>query len=242
VAAEYRGLGFDPVPGSPDAVAAAADRCRRASAHLDTATRDLDGIPGWQGGAADAFLARIDAAPTELAAVQGGLGAAADILDEWADILVADRREADDLDRRAQDLRRMIDQAEDSVAAATRAMQVALGSATRTAQAEHAVAIARRSQLGDQLDALLEQARALEDDHNDAARRIADRLWALADDDRAEGTLMTDDLFGGLAAALGGFSAQAGELAMTLLGPPVPRPAERTGAVGAFAGALAGPR
>ncbi len=255
---DHRGLGFDPAPGSPEAVSAAGDRCRRGAEHLDTAARDLGDLPGWHGGAADAFVARIGGARPELSAVRDGLLAAADILDDWADTLRAHRREADDLERRALDLRRMIDQADDGVATATRALQVALGSATRTAQAEHAVAVARRSQLGDQLDALLDQARALEDDHHEAARRVADRLWALGEDGRADSDPAPDELFGELTAAIGGFSTRVGEMAVTLLGAPapapvaeasgvsgvagaIPRQAARTGAVGVFAGALTGP-
>lgn len=237
--AEYRGLGFDPVPGSADAVTAAGERCRRAAEHVDAAARDLLGIPDWQGRAAEAFTARTEAAAHELTAAPSALRRAADILDDWADTLAANQREADGLDRRALELRRMIDAADDSVAAANRALQVAIGSAARTAQAEHLAALARRTQLEDQLTGLLERARALEHDHTEAARRAADQLRAVDAGDLAEGVPTVDGLFGGIAHALGDLSTRAGELAMTLLGPPVQLPTARTGAAAVFAGALA---
>lgn len=241
MAAEYRGLGFDPAPGSQDAVTAASERCRRAAGHVDTATRDLLGIPDWQGRAAEAFGARADTAAGELATVPDAMRHAADILDAWADTLLANQREADQLDRRALELRRMVDLADDRVADATRALQVAIGSAARTAHAEQLAALARRSQLDEQLGAVLDQARALENDHADAAQRTAEQLRAIDEHGADESAPTADELVGNIATALGGFSVRAGELAVTLLGPPVPVPLARTGAVGVFAGALAGP-
>jgi hypothetical protein len=238
VGAEYRGLGFDPAPGSADAVREAADRCRRAAAHAEAAARDLLGIAEWEGRAAESFTARTDAVAGEVAAMPDAMRRAAAILDTWADTLLADQREADLLDRRALELRRMVDRADDGVADATRALQVAIGSAARTAYAEHVAALAKRTQLAEQLAAVLDQARALENDHAEAARRTAEQLRTVDEDGAAEGDATVDQLFGTITQALGGFSSRAGELAVTLLGPPTPIPAARTGAVATFAGAL----
>lgn len=250
MAAEYRGLRFDPTPGKPDAVAAAGERCARAARHADLAVPAIEHTretqeTWWSGGAAATFGAVLERAPAELTAAQDTLRVAAEILDGWVGTLRANQRRAEELDRQALELRRAIENADDDVASASAAMQVAIGSAARTAEADHATALARQAQLRQDLDRVLEAARVLEHDHLTAAQRVADQLRVLGGDgpDAAGEILRTDELFGRVTQLVGTFSTQAGGLAMTLLGvsggvrDPVPVP----GAVSRLASALTAP-
>jgi hypothetical protein len=251
--AEYRGLGFDPAPGSADAVAAAADRFARAAEQVGSAAaivRDVTGSADswWAGTASAAFVAGLERAPAELTTAGDTVRAAAEIMDGWAGTLLANQRRADELDRAAVELRRAIDAAAGEVAAAATAVQVAIGSAARTAHAAHVAAVTTHDELRRELDRVLDQARALHQRHEAAAHRVAERLRALGDDGTPAVARLPDhdELFGGLVHALGSYSTRAGELALTLLGGPSPGTAgpaagPAAGAVDRFAMALAGP-
>jgi hypothetical protein len=250
VAADYRGLRFDPTPGSPDAVTAVSERCTRAARLAEGAVPAVEHVAGgqeswWSGGAAASFGAQLERVPAELARAKDTLRAAAEILDDWAGTLRANQRRADELDRRALELRRALDSADDDVSSAYASLQIAVGSAARTADADHAAALARQAQLQRDLDRVLEAARVLEHDHLTAAQRVAEQLRVLGSDgpDALGQILRTDELFGRLTQTLGTFSSQAGALALTLLGSggglPVAVPA--VGAASRFASALTAP-
>jgi hypothetical protein len=270
MAAEYRGLGFDPTPGSQDAVRAAGERCRLAAELLDSAAAGAGHVveesnTWWSGAAAEAFLVRLQRLQPglgELAAVRDGLRAAEDVLHEWAAVLRANQRTADELDRLALELRHALLAAEDGVRAAGAALQVALGSGVHARQAEHAAAVARRDHVDGELGRVLATARALEREHLRAARGTAQRLRALQartaqhepashptrGEPPADPPAAELRRFAGVLAAL---SRRAAELAVTLLGAPGPNVPSGPdgpdgsggaprGAAGAFASALAG--
>lgn len=225
MAAEYRGLGFDPTPGSPDAVASVSERCTRAARHAAHAVPAIEHTrqeqdAWWSGGAAASFGQVLERAPAELTKAQDTLRVVAEIMDGWAGTLRANQRRADELDRRALELRRAIDNADDDVSSAYAALQVAVGSAARTAETDHAAALARHAELQRDLDRVLEAARVLERDHLTAAQRVAEQLRVLGSDgpDAIGEILRTDEMFGRLTQTLGTFSTQAGTLALTLLG------------------------
>jgi hypothetical protein len=261
MAAEYRGLGFDPTPGSQDAVRAAGERCRRAAELLDSAAAGAGHVveesnTWWSGAAAEAFLVRLRRGLGELAAVRDGLRAADDVLHEWAAALRANQRTADELDRLALELRHALLAAEDGVQAAGAALQVALGSGVHARQAEHAAAVARRNHVDGELGSVLATARVLEREHLRAARGTARRLRTLQartaqhepanhptrEEPPADPPAAELRRFAGVLTAL---SRRAGELAVTLLGAPAPDGPDGSGgaprgAAGAFASALAG--
>ncbi|OLR90815.1 hypothetical protein [Actinokineospora bangkokensis] len=180
----HPGLGFDPAPGDPGAVAAAAaeqvaaaDALRQVPPAVQRATAAAE---GWGGAAADAFAARAAAVPTDVDAVATRLRAAARLLDEWAQVLADNRRVASDLDARARRLRAGITDAEDDAHTARNALDLA---ATPTAAAaagvHHAAAEAAVTDLRAQLDEVLRTARTLAAGHDEAAARTADALDAL---------------------------------------------------------------
>ena len=222
--AEYRGLGFDPAPGSPDAVAAASDRLGRAAGYAASAAPVIETVgtggagEGWQGAASTSFATALARAPVELDRAQEVLRTAAGLLDDWTSTLRDNQARADRLDRQALQLRRALEQADDDVAAARTSLQVAIGSAARTAAAELDAAIARHARLQQDLDKVLEAARVWERDHLAAAQRTAERLRVLGGDGAEVAGELPRDAFDRLARTVGGFSSQAGELAMTLLG------------------------
>ena len=242
MAADYRGLGFDPAPGSVAAVAAASDRIGRAASHAAGAQRVI-GDAGtrmdraWSGGAAASFTAALERALAELAGARRVLEAAAAVLDGWATTLRANQRRADRLDRQAVELRRAVEQAGEDLARARTALQVAIGSAARSAAADHAAALARHARLVEELDRVLAAARELEREHRTAASRVAERLRALgAISESSEvgsevSSAEAGDL-GRIATIAGSLALHGGELARTLFGPG----AGSTGAVSMGAG------
>ncbi|KOV85254.1 hypothetical protein [Nocardia sp. NRRL S-836] len=218
---DYRGLGFDPVPGDPGAVAAAAERCRHRV--------EVPAPPaGWTGAAAEAFTARLAEVRDELETAQRTVSAAADTLDDWAGTVLANQRRAEELDRRARELRRAIDDADNAVVLAS-----------FRGGPEHVAASARLDELRRELDGVLASARDLEADHRSAARRVAERLRRLVTGGvEAAGRVPSrEDLFGGVVRALTDYSALGSELAGVLVAAPRTAGAPAGGAA-AFASAL----
>ena len=218
---DYRGLGFDPVPGDAEAVASASERLRFAV--------DVPAPPsGWEGAAAEAFAARLAGVHDDLETARRTLSAAADVLDEWAGTVPANQRRAEELDRRARELRRAIGDADNDVVLAS----------FRGGQ-EHVAASARLDGLRRELDAVLAAARNLEADHHSAARRVAERLRGLVTGgvEAAGHVPSREEVFGGVVRALNAYSALGGELAGVLLTPPRTS-ATATGGTAAFVSAL----
>ncbi|WP_370962347.1 hypothetical protein [Amycolatopsis sp. cg9] len=227
---DFRGLGFDPVPGHPDAVAEAARRCTEAAARLREIRPPAE-IPEWAGPSARAQAERAGRAATGLAAAPDAMDAAAAVLDGWAGTLVAHHRRAEDLDVRAAAARRAVVGAEDDVERAETEAQFSPAGAGNLTAARARLAD-RRQELG----RVLAEARDLERAHATEAHRVADRLAALGD-----GTpLPSAPDFRGLATHLESFSAAGRELGVTVARTPVTPVPPPPGAVSAFAAALGG--
>jgi hypothetical protein len=228
--AEFRGLGFDPVPGRPDAVSEAARHCAAAAAQLDE-TPSPGEIPEWAGRSAQALADRAARAASGLAAVPEALRSAAAILDDWAGTLVAHHRRAEDLDRRAGAARRALTTAQDDVGQAETEAQF-----SPAAQPNLTAARTRLATKQDDLDRVLAEARELERAHATEAARLADRLRALGDG----APLPTAPDFPSVTTHLETFSAIGRELGVNVAKTPVVPVTPPSGAVGAFAAALGG--
>ncbi len=234
----FRGLGFDPVPGDADAVAAAAQRCSETAAKLDAATAIRIEMPReWEGDASGTVAARAAAARTALEPAPAVLRATAEILTAWAGMVVAGVRRAEQLDRRAVTVRRALTDATDAVEIAETAVQFAADGAA--AQAELAAAKARHEDVRRELDRVLEQARALEAAHRAEASRVEGRLRALGEPgtglgETPDGTASFAEVTGGMER----FSSLGRELAASLARAPGPALTPPSGAVGAFAAAV----
>jgi hypothetical protein len=228
--AEFRGLGFDPAPGSPDAVAEAARRCSAAATRLGDIPIPGD-IPDWAGPAAQTLAERARRSATAIAALPDSLRAAAAVLEDWAGTLLAHRRQAEELDRRAGQAQRAVVEAEDAVEQAETTAQFSPATAPEAAAARDRLA-ARR----DELDRVRREARDLERAHTAEAARVAGRLRALGDG----APLPEAPGFRQLTTALEAFSAAGRELGVTVARTPVAPVTPPSGAVGAFTAALGG--
>jgi hypothetical protein len=228
--AEFRGLGFDPVPGSPDAVAEAARRCSAAAVRLDD-TAVPGAIPEWAGPSARALAERARSSAAGVAALPAALRSAAAVLEDWAGTLLGHRRQAEELDRRAGRARRAVVEAEDAVEQAETTAQF-----SPTTAPEAAAARARLTARRDELDRILREARELERAHTAEAARVAGRLRALGDG----APLPSAPGFRQLTSSLETFSAAGRELGVTVARTPVAPVTPPSGAVGAFTAALGG--
>ncbi|MDT7805756.1 MAG: hypothetical protein QOI78_9189 [Actinomycetota bacterium] len=228
--AEFRGLGFDPVPGSADAVAEAARGCVAAAAKLGDAPTPGE-IPEWAGPSARALADRAGRTRAGLAAVPEALREAAAVLDDWAGVLAAHRRQGEDLDNQAVSARRALVDAQDDVERAETTVQFSLGTEGELTAARASRAAAQR-----ELDRILDQARDLERAHSTEAARVADRLRALGDGD----PLPVAPDFRGLTTHLETLSQAGRDLGVTVARTPVAPVIPPAGAVGAFTAALGG--
>jgi hypothetical protein len=182
----YRGLGFDPTPGSVDAVGevvaqlrAAVDALAAADAGIRSATRHA---ATWQGAAADAF--REHAVPP---GDPDRLRAAIPVLEQWAETLAANRRRAEELDARATRLRGGLDNARDALQDRQNERDLAATpAAAATADAAVTVATERVRSATAALEAVLSEARALADDHLRAADQAAVALGSAPAPHQAE--------------------------------------------------------
>jgi hypothetical protein len=228
--ADFRGLGFDPVPGRPDAVSEAAHHFSAAATRLGEAPSPAE-TPEWAGRSAQALADRAGRAAAGLAAVPEALRAAAAILDDWAGTLVAHHRLADGLDRRAAAARRALTTAQDDVDHAETEAQF-----SPATQPNLTAARARLTEKQDALDRVLAEARELERAHTTEATRVADRLRALG----KGAPLPSAPDFPSVTAQLETYSAIGRQLGVTVAKTPVVPVTPPSGAVGAFAAALGG--
>jgi len=240
---DYRGLGFDPVPGAAEAVIAASTRCTRTATEAEDAmpaVRTAATVPrgDWTGPAADAYGGHLARAEPALEKTSRSMRAAADILDSWAGAVLANRRRAEELDRRALLLRRAVRDAEDEVERATTDSQFSgdPGAGTGIVRAEACLHAQRR-----ELDSVINSAHALGNDHRATAEAVAERLRLLGDGDLDAATRVPTraERFVSLTRTLGSSSALAVDLSSAILRggtPSTPSP----GAAAAFAGALGG--
>jgi hypothetical protein len=228
--AEFRGLGFDPVPGSADSVAEAARRCVTAAAKLGEAPTPGE-IPEWAGQSAQALADRAGRTRTGLADVPEALRKAAAVLDDWAGVLAAHHRQAEGLDNRAVTARRAVVDAQDEVERAETTVQFSPGTEAELTVARDHLATTKR-----ELDRVLGEARDLERAHTTEAARVADRLRALGDG----APLPEAPDFRSLATHLDTLSLAGRDLGVTVARTPVAPVTPPSGAVGAFTAALGG--
>lgn len=183
--ANYRGLGFDPTPGSVDAVGAVVSQLRAAVDALTTAESAVRAATrhatSWQGAAADAFRARAAVPPSDT----GPLRTAIPVLEGWAETLAANRRRTEELDARAVRLRRELEDARDALQDRENERDLAsTPAAAATASAAVTVAADRVAAADAALEAVLADARALAAEHLSAAEEVAIALGATPSQNR----------------------------------------------------------
>jgi len=229
----YRGLGFDPTPGSVDAVAQTVAQLRAAvdaMAAVEPALRAAERhSQSWEGAAAESFRGRLTVPAVESAPLR----AAIPVLERWASTLAANRRRTEELDATAVRLRRRLDDARDLLQDKQNALDLA---ATPTAAAGASIevsgATSRVAELAAELADVVDQARTLEREHLRAADDAAAEL-AVDPTPRAERPAIRA-LAGVLGRASQTSAALAGLLARGTGAPPSPT----VGTVGTVAAAV----
>lgn len=105
---DFPALGFDPAPGEPIALADAARSVGAAGRVFAEAAERVARLnsTGWSGEAADAFRTRLADLPRDLDLAARSHRTAARQLDDYSSGLALRQRRADELERRAEELRR----------------------------------------------------------------------------------------------------------------------------------------
>ena len=180
---EFPALGFDPAPGNPAAVAAAAGGVDSAGRLFADAAANVARLnsSGWTGEAAEAFRGQLADLPRDLDLAARSHQTAARALSGYGSALGPRQRRADELESRAAELRR---EQQASIGEVNRiaAQRAPEGSAElaglRTA---YDSARSRAEGLGADLDAVLADARRLLDEHRGAASGAARAVRDVAD-------------------------------------------------------------
>ena len=172
---EFPALGFDPAPGDPGALLAAAGSVGRAGQTFATASSDVDRLrsSGWTGKAANAFRGRLADLPRDLDLAARSHQAAQRALADLGSGLSARQVRAGQLEARAAEARRLraAAVADVDVLASRRAPE---GSAELSAlRSEHAAATARVEAWSAELGQVLTDARRLQEEHRSAAQAAA---------------------------------------------------------------------
>lgn len=240
----FRGLEFDPTPGSVGAVQAAIGQLSSADSALGTvepALRDAQRrSAGWEGEAAETFRGRLRDTPADFDATQRRLRDAVGVLERWSETLGANQRHAESLDAEAVRIRRGLSDARDDLADKQNALDLAATpSAATGASIELSSATNRVADLEARLDEVLGKARTLAAEHQRAADEAADELAAAGSADLVPRAVARSPIH-----ALAGVLSDASRTAATiggLLRPPGSAAHPMAGgAPGSFAAALAG--
>ncbi len=176
----YAGLGFDPTPGEPSAVENALTQIAEGGGKLEmvmgTIESDLDLSQGWEGSAADEFHDNLDDIPRALNSGAESMGYVATALVTWAGQLVDNKRQTEALDKLALELKQQLREAVNELNQAQAALESARGTDRATAQAAFDRAAIHAVSVNDQFDAVIEQARTLQDKHLAQAEATATKI------------------------------------------------------------------
>ncbi|MFF1609402.1 putative T7SS-secreted protein [Amycolatopsis sp. NPDC058278] len=179
-ARDFPALGFDPAPGDLDGVTDLAGKYRAVGDDLTEADDSLRRIVRkqgtWQGEASEAFARRLGPLPDYLDDAAKSMNRAADALEGWAQTLGDLQKRAADLEARAEAAARAAEQAR---------ANPDLALANRTFPDQQSLQIAQRllDNAGQQLQTAIDgcqnvqdAAKQLQQEHTDAASRVAGQL------------------------------------------------------------------
>ena len=180
---EFPALGFDPAPGDPGAVEAAARGVDGAGRVFGDAAANVSRLnsSGWTGEAADAFRGQLKDLPRDLDLAARSHQGTARTLRTYAEELATRQGHAHQLETRAAELRRQ------HQAAITEVNRLAAHTAPQGSpelaalRSQYTAAHTRATTLGHDLEDILTQARRLLTDHQHAARSAATDINGHAD-------------------------------------------------------------
>lgn len=235
----YPGLGFDPTPGEPSAVESAltqlADGGGKLAMLMGTIEDDLDLSDGWEGASADEFHDNLDDIPRALNSGAQSMEYVVKALVTWAGQLVDNKRQAELLDKLALELKQQLREAVAQLNRAMATLDSAQGADRPGAQAAFDRAAVHAVSVDDQFDAIIEQARTLQDKHLAQAEATATKIAGASNGDTFEPTGKMAQVTGTIGSVLSDISEWTGRAAFVaaLLGPA------GWGAAGVLAGATA---
>ncbi|HEV2779010.1 MAG TPA: hypothetical protein VGX25_06365 [Actinophytocola sp.] len=213
----YAGLGFDPTPGEPSAVENAltqlADGGGKLEMLMGTIESDLDLSDGWDGAAADEFHDNLDDIPRALNSGAQSMGYVADALVAWTGQLADNKRQTEILDKLALELKQQLREAVAELNQAKTALESARGANRASAQAAFDRAAVHAVSVNDQLDAVIQQARTLQDKHLAQAEATAIKIAEASNSDTFEPTGKVDQVVGTVGSVLGEISVWTGRAA-----------------------------
>lgn len=221
----YPGLGFDPTPGEPSAVESALTQLADAGGELGqlmgTVETDLDLSDGWEGAAADEFHDNLDDIPRALNSGAQSMEYVTNALVTWAGQLVDNKRQTELLDKLALELKQQLREAVTELNQTKAALESARGADRAGAQAAFDRAAVHAVSVNDQFDAVIEQARALQDKHLAQAEATAAKITGASNSDTLEPTGKFAQVTGTIGSILSDLSEWTGRAAFVaaLLGP-----------------------
>ena len=175
---EFPGLGFDPAPGDPAALTAAAEAAKSTAGLFERSVTTVSGLDSstWSGAAGDGFRSQLASLPRDLGTARDAHSTAASALSDYAAELTGQQSRASSLEEQAVALRARQHSAVDAVNALAR-RTAPTGSAQLTdLQDQYRSARSTADQITGDLDAVLSAARGLKDAHQAAAKRAAQRI------------------------------------------------------------------
>ncbi|HYT10771.1 MAG TPA: DUF6531 domain-containing protein, partial [Mycobacteriales bacterium] len=178
---EFAALGFDPAPGDVGAVASAARGVDGAGRVFNDASANVGQLDssGWTGAAGDAFRGQLKDLPRDLDMAARSHRSTAQALTEYGAGLQSRQRRADELESRAEELRR---QQAAALAEVNRiaARRVPAGSRELASmRSQYDSARSTAESLGTELQQVVADARRLRDEHESAAGSAATRIRAV---------------------------------------------------------------
>ncbi|HET9143092.1 hypothetical protein [Actinophytocola sp.] len=185
----FPALGFDPAKGDKSAVqtallsiATALQTIVATLPRLEEAAKITDDAE-WGGSAAEEFSDHGDDLPMALGSGAESMGAVSEALSVWAGQLAANQAQADDLERRAKQLKAQIATAEDALGQAAGAIPRDTGNPQYNARFDaYLAAVDRCAKLDDALQKVIDEANRLRAKHQRQADAAADKIRSGPDD------------------------------------------------------------
>lgn len=186
--AAFPALGFDPAPGVVEKVASSRSRLARSSADLYAIRDTLESVTRpegiWSGQAAQAFAVVARPLPEQAGEVAGALRQGATLLEEWVGALESYQRTGRDLESRAEQARRELEEARNDprldLAGRFFPDDESLAQARRLYEAARKVLESAQ----DELARIIAAAQKLLEKHQEHAKRVARRLNKVIEDTR----------------------------------------------------------
>ncbi|QNG19876.1 hypothetical protein G4H71_15255 [Rhodococcus triatomae] len=182
----FPALGGDPTPGRAQVAADAAAELMSVADRLRQAHTALSGIGYsdgiWRGEAANAFRSRVGELPAQLDTAGESLRKASNALDGWSSDLASFQRNATTLEAEAAAAKRAVADAERHPGWAEQGRTYTDPHELSAAQARLDAATDSVRRAKNELDAIIEQAKALSRRHQELALAIAAQLRAAADE------------------------------------------------------------